>query len=137
LAAIGSGDRMREIGGRNGRLFVASPTGRLGRGFFSSINETVSITGLAGFGASADFAAGSAWARAVSATAVAEARADFVGVSTLVFFTSLRFESDAAATGAAAALAGLRTVAGFRAAVFVVVFVGISIPEKILGHDAG
>ena len=35
---------MREIGGRNDDRFgAASPSARLGRGFFSSINETVSI----------------------------------------------------------------------------------------------
>src|SRR4051794_25773581 len=53
--------RIREIGGRNERVLVASPSARLGRGFFSSISETVSIGCLGAFGASAgggDFAAG-------------------------------------------------------------------------------
>jgi hypothetical protein len=59
-----------------------------------------------------------------------------VGVSTFARLTSLCFESAAATPGEAAALTVLRTVvAGLRAAVLVVVvFVGISVSEKILGH---
>jgi hypothetical protein len=49
--------RMREIGGRNERLVAGSASVRLGRGFFSSMSDTVSITGFgAGLGASSAFA---------------------------------------------------------------------------------
>src|SRR6059058_2616079 len=60
--ATGSGVvRNREIGGRND-LVLASPSARLALGFFSSINETVSMTGFGGFGASGAFGGGGGWA---------------------------------------------------------------------------
>ena len=133
--------RMREIGGRKEvRFGWPSPSGRFGRGFFSSINDTVSMTGLglavsAGLTLSAGFGAGSS--RALLATAACDFRAAsvsdlglvggwaalvfaFAGASALTLFVSLRFDS------AAAALTGLRAGAVLRAAVLVVVFVGIS-----------
>jgi hypothetical protein len=65
------------------------------------------------------------------AAGAAEGRVVFAdGASILTLFVSLRFASDAALAGAAAALTGLRAVAGLRAAVLVVVFVGIVVPEK-------
>jgi hypothetical protein len=48
--------RILEIGGRKeARLGAGSPSGRFGRGFFSSIKDTVSMTGL-GFAVSAGLA---------------------------------------------------------------------------------
>jgi hypothetical protein len=59
---------MREIGGKNDRLVAESVSARLGRGLFSSIRETVSITGFGGvFGASADLAGSAGDLAAVSA----------------------------------------------------------------------
>src|ERR1043165_6792717 len=46
-----TGSRIREIGGRND-LVLASPSARLGRGFFSSINDTVSMTCFGAWGVS-------------------------------------------------------------------------------------
>jgi hypothetical protein len=49
--------RIREIGGRKEvRFGAASPSARFGRGFFSSINETVSMTSF-GFALSVGLAA--------------------------------------------------------------------------------
>src|SRR4051812_17810872 len=64
-AAIGPGSRKREMGGRIAARFTApSPSVRFGFGFFSSIKETDSTgrggtAGVAGFGATGVFAAGS------------------------------------------------------------------------------
>ena len=58
-AGGGVGATMREIGGRN-FLVRASPSGRFARGFFSSINETVSTCGFAGAGAGVEAAAAAA-----------------------------------------------------------------------------
>jgi hypothetical protein len=121
--------RMREMGGRNVRLVVSAPSVRFGRGFFSSINDTVSITGFgAGLGVSNAFGGSSECARVLGAGVEAE-RGAFAGASSLTLFASLRFGSGAALTGAAA-LTGLRAVADLRAAVLIVVFVGICIPGK-------
>src|SRR5947207_7819148 len=122
---------MREMGGRNERLMASSASVRFCRGFFSSINDTVSITRFgAGLGVSTSFAGDSKWVRVLGAGGAGTARGPFAGVSTLALFTSLRFGSGAIFTGAAA-LTGLRAVAGLRATVLVVVFVGICIPEKL------
>ena len=124
--------RKREMGGRNERLVAVSASVRFGRGFFSSINDTVSMTGFgAGFTVSTAFGGGSACARALGSGAGATERDVFAGLSTLALFVSLRFGSGAALTGAgAAALTGLRAVAGLRAAVLVVVFVGICLVKN-------
>src|SRR5450755_1007550 len=129
---------MREMGGRNGRLIAPSPSARFCRGFFSSINDTVSITGFgAGLGVSTAFGGGSECARVLCAGAV-EGEAEcgaFDGASTLTLFASWRFGSCAALTGAGA-LTGLRAIAVLRAAVLVVVFVDICVPKKTqrFGH---
>src|ERR1700694_4377614 len=53
--------RMREMGGRNERLVAALPSVRFGRGFFSSIRETVSSIGFGvGGGVGTDLGACSA-----------------------------------------------------------------------------
>src|SRR5438477_4191681 len=115
---------MREIGGRNERLVEASPSVRFCRGFFSSINDTVSMVRFAaGLGVSTSFG-DSTGARVLDSGAGAIERSPFAGASTLTFFASLRLGSCAVLAGAAA-LTGLRAVAGLRAAVLVVVFVGI------------
>ena len=142
-AATGAGAasrvaRMREMGGKNDdRLGAPSPSARLGRGFFSSINETVSIAGLAALTGSTGFAASASVSRDLNATAACDFRAasvcdfdlvgagtgalfGFAGASTLALLVVLCFDS-----GAAAALTGLRAVAVLRAAVLVVVLVGI------------
>jgi hypothetical protein len=126
---------MREMGGKNEERFgAASPSARLGRGFFSSINDTVSIAGFgaltvsAGLGVSADLNVTAACDfRAASVCdfdlvgAGTGALFAFAGASTFSVLVSLRFDS-----GAAAALTGLRAGAVLRAAVLVVVvFVGI------------
>src|ERR1700704_3027476 len=121
IGPTGGSARMREMGGRNGFLVAASPSARLGRGFFSSINDTVSITGfLAGLGSSAPFGGGSECGRVFGAGAIAAGRDAFAGISVLTLFVSLRFGSGAALTEAEA-LTGLRAVAGLRPAVLVVV----------------
>src|SRR3977135_1116760 len=137
-AGVASGvARMREMGGRNDdRLGAASPSARFGRGFFSSIHDTVSIAGFVGLGSSG-FAASACVSRDLNATAACDLRAasvcDFdlvgagtgalsglAGASAFTGLVSFRFDS-----GAAAALTGLRAVAVLRAAVLVVVLVGI------------
>jgi hypothetical protein len=121
---------MREIGGRNGRFVASSPSARFGRGFFSSISDSVSMAGfLAGLGVSTSFAGRSECARVFGGGVVDAGRDAFAGISTLALFVSLRFGSGAALTGAAA-LTDLRAVAGLRAAVLVVVFVDICVPEN-------
>src|SRR5438552_4149797 len=116
------------MGGRNERLVSASA--RFCRGFFSSINDTVSITRFgAGLGVSTSFGGDSRSGRVVGAGAAGTARGPFAGASTLTLLASLRFGS--ALLAGPAALTGLRAVAGLRAAVLVVVFVGICIPEKL------
>ena len=123
---------MREIGGRNGRLAAASPSARFARGFFSSISDTVSIGRLlCRLGSCQPLAAGSGCARAFGLQRRDIERDALAGASTLALFASLRFGSGAAlADAVAAALTGLRAVAGLRAAVLVVVFVGILVPEN-------
>jgi hypothetical protein len=136
--AAGSGVRIREIGGKNDRVFPVSPSARLGRGFFSSINDTVSMGGFGGLGVSTAFGdsagafvtgagvfrAGSVCERGfvggAAAGAVALARA-----STFVLLAASLCFASGADRDEPAALAGLRAGAGLRAAVFVVVFVGI------------
>src|ERR1700686_2132262 len=145
VGAAGSGvARMREIGGRNDRVLTASPSARLGRGFFSSINDTVSMTGFGALGVSAAVAGDSACAFATAAcdfraasvcergfvgaaagAVVFAGEVVFAGASTLALFASLRFASTTTA-----ALTGLRAVAGLRAAVLVVVLVGMCLPGK-------
>ena len=49
-AGGGVGATMREIGGRKDFVVRTSPSGRFARGFFSSINDTVSTCGFAGAG---------------------------------------------------------------------------------------
>jgi hypothetical protein len=137
--------RILEIGGRNDRVFPASPSARFGRGFFSSINDTVSMTGFGGFapstglaGASAcafataacDFRAASVWERDFDAGAAGTGA--FAWTSSLAVLASLSFGSEAE-RDEPAALTGLRTVVVLRAAVLLVVFVAMSVPEKI-GH---
>ena len=137
---------MREMGGRNDdRLGAASPSARFGRGFFSSINETVSIAGFAALG-SAGFAASAVVSRDRCATAACDFRAasvcdldlvgagtgalfGFAGASTLALLVALCFDS-----GATAALTGLRAVAVLRAAVLVVVLVGIKFTHGPAGQ---
>jgi hypothetical protein len=58
-------------------LGAASPSARFGRGFFSSINETVSMTGL-GFAVSAGLAA---WVGLAADSARATAACDFRAAS--------------------------------------------------------
>lgn len=91
--AVASGvARMREIGGKNERLPAPSASVRFGRGFFSSINDKVSMTGFgAGLGMSLAFGEGSEWARAFGAGTEGAARNCFSGVSTLALFVSLLF----------------------------------------------
>jgi hypothetical protein len=129
---------MREIGGRNDLVFVESPSARFGRGFFSSINDTVSIICFGDFGVSGGFgfagdsagvfAAGADGFRTGSISGFgvggAVVVAAFAGASTFVLFASFRFGS-AAGRDETAALTGLRAGAVLRAAVLVVVFVGI------------
>ena len=137
----GSGGALiREIGGRIGRLGAPSLSERFGLGFFSSMSETDS-TGIfgAGFGVSAGFAglAGSAFDLAAggcafgAAACVAEEErvAGFAGVSTFVFLTSFDLEDDVAEAPVVALLAVLRTAAGLRAGVFVVVLFGMSLNQ--------
>jgi hypothetical protein len=137
---------MREMGGRNDdRLGAASPSARLGRGFFSSINETVSIAGLVALGSAGFAVSVSVFVSRLNATAACDFRAasvcDFdlvgagtgalfglAGASTLALLVALCFDS-----GAAAALTGLRAVAVLRAAVLVVVLVGIKITHGPAG----
>ncbi|HEV2842512.1 MAG TPA: hypothetical protein VGW39_14410 [Chthoniobacterales bacterium] len=90
------------------------------------------MTGLgAGFTGSTAFDGDSGCAGALGSGVVETERGAFAGLSTLALFVSLRFGSGAALTGAgAAALTGLRAVAGLRAAVLVVVFVGICLVKN-------
>jgi hypothetical protein len=113
------------MGGRNDERFgAASPSGRFCRGFFSSINDRVSITRFAtGLEGSTTFDGGSGCARVFGAVAAGVDRVSFAGASTLTLFASLRLGS--AVLLATVALTGLRAVAGLRAAVLVVVFVGM------------
>ena len=120
----GAGATMREIGGRIDFVVRTSPSARFGRGFFSSINETVSTCGLGGGGGGV--------AAAAAAAACAAARERAAGVVALgvggrelpVFFTALLAGASA---DAADLTAGFRAAgADLRAAVFVdVVRVGI------------
>ena len=59
-AGVGAGATMREIGGRNDFVVRASPSARFGRGFFSSMSETVSTCGFGGGGAGVAAAAAAA-----------------------------------------------------------------------------
>src|SRR2546430_15318154 len=110
---------MREIGGRNDeRLGAPSPSARLGRGFFSSINDTVSMAGFGGLTVSAglgvsggfdgastrDFSVTAAWDfRAASVCDLGVVGAWGAGLfflsggSALAVFGSFRFGSAAAA----------------------------------------
>jgi hypothetical protein len=130
--AAGSGvGRIREIGGRNERVVRASPSGRFGRGFFSSISETVSTGGFFSTGAGAAAAAAAAAAArdlAAGVVAVGAGRAVFETSGLLAVFTLFAFDVDSAAgAGFAVLLAG----AVFRAAVLLVVLVGIGVFLKI------
>ena len=120
---------MREIGGRNDLVARVSPSVRLGRGFFSSINETVAACGFAGAGAGVEAAAAAAACaaareRAAGVSVAGIGAAAFAAPVAFVLFTPL-------AAGALAEAADLTAVfraagADFRAAVFVdVVRVGI------------
>ena len=129
--------RIREMGGKIARLVASTPAGRFRRGFFSSINDTVSMAGFfAGLGASSAFGRGADGGRTLGSSAVEAGRGAFAGASTLALLASGRFGSGAALAGAAdlaAALTGLRAVAGLRAAVLVVVFVGICLVKNCHG----
>ena len=125
-AGGGVGATMREMGGRNDFVVRASPSARFGRGFFSSISETVSTCGFGG--------GGGGLAAAAAAAACAAARERAAGVVAVgvggkllpVFFTALLAGAGASAE-AADLTAGFRAAgADLRAAVFVdVVRVGI------------
>lgn len=121
--------RIREIGGRNVRFVFPPSSGRFARGFFSSIKESVSFTGFVGAGGAAAAATVSVATRALEATAAADARPAFVAGSAFDL-TSFRF--GAATSTGAAALTGFR-VEGvvFRAAVLVVVRVGIVLVKNL------
>ena len=155
------GPFIREIGGRTGRLVTPSRSVRLGRGFFSSIKETDSTEsfGVGGFGAVVDAGGGvgaggnfgavigfipdrglaGAVVAGASACEVDVMRVVLVGASIFAFLVS--FLADAVAgLDETAALTGF-FVAGLRAAVLLVVLVGIfskntpdhfSISEKLL-----
>lgn len=123
--------RIREIGGRNVRFVFPPSSRRFARGFFSSIKESVSFTGFVGAGGAAAAATVSVATRALEATAAADARPAFVAGSAFAFdLTSFRF--GAATSTGAAALTGFR-VEGvvFRAAVLVVVRVGIVLVKNL------
>src|ERR1043165_6969319 len=91
-----TGSRIREIGGRND-LVLVSPSARLGRGFFSSINDTVSMIFFRALGASGRagsagvFAATAGGLRAGSEGLAGAAVGAFAlaGASTFVLFVSL------------------------------------------------
>ena len=120
-------------GRQNRRLVAASPSARFGRGFFSSINDSVSMAGFfAGLGASASFGGCSGCARVLAvarSTPGVMPWTDFRLDALRLFALRLRRCLDRAARRSAA-LTGLRAVAGLRAAVLVVVFVGILVPEN-------
>ena len=110
---------------------VRAGPSRFGRGFFSSINETVSTTGFAltsGAGAAAEAAAASAAARDLAAgvAATAALRGALMGGPSLAAFAALDFGGGPAGSDGAADLTGLRGVAeDLRAAVLFVVRVGM------------
>lgn len=131
--STGSGiARIREIGGRNVRFVFPPSSGRFARGFFSSINETVSITGFNGGVGAAETSATSFATRALEATAAADARPAFVAGSD---FALTSFRLGAGATTGAAALTVFRAddVDVLRAAVLLVVRVGICVRKNLLG----
>jgi hypothetical protein len=110
------------MGGKNERVVLRSPSSRFGRGFFSSINETVSTGVLIGEGSELCFdcaAAASAAARDFAAgvgATVVEVRALFAGASGLAAFAV-----DDPTDGLAVVLRAAAGAAGLRAVVFVVV----------------
>src|ERR1700730_7236675 len=106
--------RIREIGGSTTPFTALSS--RFLRGFFSSISETLSITGR-GAGVGGAVASG----RAGAVAGATWSRAGFAGGATLSLFADLAFE--------AAGLTVLPAV-GLRTAFLIVVFVGISVPLK-------
>ena len=119
--------RIREIGGKKDRFAGVSPSARLGRGFFSSINDTVSIggRGVAGAGGGAGFAGGGVFAGDAT---LCDGRVTLEGAAGLAVLTAFCLGSVAGGAGATA-FAGLRVVAaGFRAAVLVVALVAIPFP---------
>lgn len=132
--------RIREMGGRNDeRVGAASPSGRLARGFFSSISETVSITGFGGAGGAAGAGAGDfvavvvEWTRGlVVGAATAGVRACFTAAgSGLLWAVSFRFGSTVFSFALeTTGLSDLRAGVVLRAAVLVVVRVGIVVPGK-------
>ncbi len=129
------------MGGRNAARFtVPSPSARFGFGFFSSINETVSVRTGAGLGASVSFAGVStrdfAGARGVLATIFgkgvcfgpSDEAAGFdavVAADVGLVLASLLLDSAAVERDGAAAFTGLRAGAVLRAVLFVVVLVAI------------
>lgn len=117
---------MREMGGRNDFVVRASPSARFGRGFFSSINETVSIGARAGAGAGMDAAAAAAAAAAARERAAGVVA---VGDGCAAFNDSARVALGFGAAGSAATAdfaAVLRGGADLRALVLVdVVRLGI------------
>jgi hypothetical protein len=108
----------------------------LARGFFSSINETVSITGFGAFGASGAVGVGGGSFAVIFPNGLrvgadgigglGGAGADsfgLAGASTFALFVSLCFASGAG--DSTAVLTVLRAVVVFRAEVLLVVFAGI------------
>ena len=118
---------MREIGGRIAVFFLASPVGRLD-GFFSSIKETVSTSRRVVFGAGfAAASAGDAFAAgACDRTGFASGSAFLAGAFVLA-------GDDAADLWAEEALGAALLDAVLRAAVLLVVFIGIPV-SKIFAH---
>jgi F0F1-type ATP synthase membrane subunit c/vacuolar-type H+-ATPase subunit K len=119
---------MREIGGRKDFLGRASPSVRFGRGFFSSMSETVSTCCFAGAGGGVAAAAAAA-ACAAARERAAGVRVEGIGAAVLAVPEVLAlFTPLAGASAEAADLTAVFRAAGadLRAAVFVdVVRVGI------------
>ena len=118
---------MREIGGRKDFVVRASPSARFGRGFFSSINETVSTCGFGGGGGGVFAAAAAAACAAARERAAGVVALGVGGAVAPVFFTAALLAGAGASAEAADLTAGFRAAgADLRAAVFVdVVRVGI------------
>ncbi len=118
---VGAGATMREIGGRKDFAVRASPSARFGRGFFSSMRETLSTGArFAGGGGTAAAAAAAAWAAARDRAA--GVTADGAGCAVFEAAVLAALGGSAADGDATADLAAVFRAGGdLRAAVFVVV----------------